>query len=279
MQLDWIRSYVTLVHFQHFTKTSEYLNLSQPTISIHIKKLEDYLGVKLIERSLTNRSFTLTSAGQEVFEQGKKMLEISRSIEQVKEKKEEVSLRIGATNTVSDVILPDFVKKIRVLYPQIRLQLMIHNHEQIVEGLEQHKLDLALVEGTSGLGPFHVEVVSRDELRFYAKQRMPLATSPLLLREKGSGTREYADQFLLSERIEPSEIIEASSHYLIKQLAIRGLGIAFLSHSMVKEEVSEGKLVPLNLHVIYRPFYAVYEEEHVHTPILKELCDLLQSIT
>ncbi|MED1865643.1 LysR family transcriptional regulator [Fictibacillus nanhaiensis] len=275
MQLDWIRSFVTLAHLKHFTKTSEFLNLSQPTISVHIKKLEDYLGLKLIRRSGTNQDFELTNPGLQVFEQGKKMLEISRNIESIKERNEEVLLRIGATHTVSDVLLPDFVKKIKLLYPFIQLKLMIHNHEQIVEELRKNEIDIALVEGTSGLDPFQVEVVSRDELRFYAQHRMAIETSPLLLREKGSGTREYADQFLRLERIEPVEIIEVSSHYLIKQLAVRGLGIGFLSYLMVKEEVLEGKLVPLDPHVVFRPFYAVYAEEYsagtIHSEILKLL--------
>lgn len=279
MQLDWIRSFVTLAHLKHFTKTSEFLNLSQPTISVHIRKLEDYLGLKLIQRSGMNQSFELTNVGVQVFEQGKKMLEISRTIESIKEENEEILLRIGATHTVSDVLLPDFVKKIKLLYPFIRLKLMIHNHEQIVVELQKKKIDIALVEGTSGLDPFQVEVVSRDELRFYAQHKMTIENSPLILREKGSGTREYADQLLRSERIEPTEIIEASSHYLIKQLAVRGLGIGFLSYWMVKDEVSEGKLVPLDPHVVYRPFYAVYAEEYASGTIYSEVLKLLRKFS
>ncbi|MBH0167828.1 LysR family transcriptional regulator [Fictibacillus sp. 18YEL24] len=279
MQLDWIKSFVTLAHLKHFTKTSEFLNLSQPTISVHIKKLEEYLGLKLIRRSGTNQSFELTNAGMQVYEQGKKMLEISRTIESIKEKNEEMLLRIGATHTVSDVLLPDFVKKIKLLYPYIHLKLIIHNHEQIVEELRLNKIDIALVEGTRGLDPFQVEVVSRDELRFYAQYRMSIVNSPLILREKGSGTREYADQFLRSERIEPVEIIEASSHYLIKQLALRGLGVGFLSYSMVKEEVLEGKLVPLDPHVVYRPFYVVCAVEYASGTIHSEVLKLLQNLS
>ncbi|MEK3808433.1 LysR family transcriptional regulator [Bacillus sp. FSL H8-0547] len=274
MQLDWIRTYVTLVQLRHFTKTSEFLNLSQPTISIHLKKLEDFVGTSLIKRSAPNRPFELTDAGRHVFEEGKKMLEISMTIERIKEKNNEVLLKLGATHTVSDVLLPDFVKKIKTIYPHVRLQLTIKNHEQIVDGLKQHKLDLALVEGKRGLEPFKVNVISRDELRFYASHHISIRTSPLLLRERGSGTREYADQFLLSERIDPVEVIEAGSHYLIKQLAVRGLGAAFLSHSMVKDEVENGKLVPLESHVVYRPFYAVHDEIAA-APFIEELLPLL----
>jgi LysR family transcriptional regulator, transcriptional activator of the cysJI operon len=277
MQLDWIRTFVTLAQLQHFTKTSEFLNLSQPTVSVHIKKMEQALGVELIHRSSTNQAFQLTPAGIQVFEQGKKMLELWRKMEQVTQKTEVILLRIGATHTVSDVLLPDFVKKIKILYPHVRLQLMIHNHETIVEALNHHDLDLALVEGTRGLEPFHLEVISRDELRFFASSRMNLLSTPLILREIGSGTREYADDFLRSERIVPTEILEASSHYLIKQLAVRGLGIAFLSSSMVKEEVLQGKLVPIDPYVIYRPFYAVYPENAKSGSIVRELVGLIES--
>ncbi|BCB02581.1 LysR family transcriptional regulator [Bacillus sp. KH172YL63] len=276
MQLDWIRSFVTLAQLQHFTKTSEFLNLSQPTVSVHIKKLEQYLGVALIHRTSNNQLFQLTPAGEKVFEQGKQMIDLWRSIEQVTEKTEEVQLRIGSTHTVSDVLLPDFVKKIKVLYPHVRLQLMIHNHDTIVEALHDQELDLALVEGTKGLDPFHAEVISRDELRFFASSRMNLRSSPMILREIGSGTREYADEFLRSERIIPAEILQASSHYLIKQLAVRGLGIAFLSSSMVKEEVQQGKLVPIDPYVIHRPFYAVYQEDAALVSIIKELVSVIE---
>ncbi|MGG1631195.1 LysR family transcriptional regulator [Rossellomorea sp. NRS-1567] len=277
MQLDWIRTFITLAQLQHFTKTSEFLNLSQPTVSVHIKKLEQSLGVELIHRSSTNQAFQLTSAGTHVFEQGKKILELWRTMEQVTQKTEEILLRIGATHTVSDVLLPDFVKKIKILYPHVRLQLMIHNHETIVEALNHHDLDLALVEGTRGLEPFQLEVISRDELRFFASSRMYLHSSPLILREIGSGTREYADDFLRSERIVPAEILEASSHYLIKQLAVRGLGIAFLSSSIVKEEVLQGMLVPIDPYVIHRPFYSVYPENGVAGSIVRELVKLIGS--
>lgn len=277
MQLDWIQTFVTLAQLQHFTKTSEYLNLSQPTVSVHIKKLEQTLGAPLIHRSSTNHLFELTPAGERVFESGKQMMELWRTMEQVNQKKEEVHLRIGSTHTVSDVLLPDFVKKIKILYPQVRLQLMIQNHENIVESLNSNDLDLALVEGTKGLEPFNVEVISRDELRFFASNRMNLHSSPFILREIGSGTREYADDFLKSERIVPVEVLEASSHFLIKQLAVRGLGIAFLSSSMVKEEVMQGKLVPIEPYVIHRPFYSVYPENVHSIPIIKELVALFES--
>ncbi|WP_171050948.1 LysR family transcriptional regulator [Bacillus sp. BHET2] len=276
MQLDWIRTFVTLAQLQHFTKTSEFLNLSQPTVSVHIKKLEQSLGVELIHRSSTNQLFELTPAGKNVFEQGKQMLDLWRTMEQATQKTEDIQLRIGSTHTVSDVLLPDFVKKIKVLYPHVRLQLMIHNHETIVEALNHHELDLALVEGTKGLEPFHVEVISRDELRFFASSRMNLRSSPLILREIGSGTREYANEFLRSERIVPAEILQASSHYLIKQLAVRGLGIAFLSSSMVKEEVQQGKLVPIDPYVIHRPFYAVYPESAASVALIKELVAVIE---
>jgi LysR family transcriptional regulator, transcriptional activator of the cysJI operon len=276
MQLDWIRTFVTLAQLQHFTKTSEYLNLSQPTVSVHIKKLEQTLGAALIHRSSTNQHFELTLAGRRVFEHGKDMLELWRKMEQVNQKKEEIQLRIGSTHTVSDVLLPDFAKKIKVLYPQVRLQLMIHNHETIVEALTSDELDLALVEGTKGLEPFHVEVISRDELRFFASSRMNLHSSPFIFREIGSGTREYADEFLRSERIVPVEVLEASSHFLIKQLAVRGLGIAFLSSSMVKDEVLQGKLVPIEPYVIHRPFYAVHSENATSVSVIKELISLIE---
>ncbi|WP_201715845.1 LysR family transcriptional regulator [Rossellomorea arthrocnemi] len=276
MQLDWIRTFVTLAQLQHFTKTSDYLNLSQPTVSVHIKKLEQTIGAALIYRSSTNQHFELTPAGERVFEQGKKMMELWRTMEQVNQNNQEIQLRIGSTHTVSDVLLPDFVKKIKVLYPQVRLQLMIHNHETIVEALNSKEIDLALVEGTKGLEPFHVEVISRDELRFFASARMKLHSSPFIFREKGSGTREYADDFLRSERIVPVEILEASSHFLIKQLAVRGLGIAFLSSSMVKDEVLQGKLVPIEPYVIHRPFYAVHPENANSISVIKELISLIE---
>jgi LysR family transcriptional regulator, transcriptional activator of the cysJI operon len=276
MELTWIRTFVTLAHFQHFTKTSEFLNMSQPTVSIHVKKLEQSLGVNLIDRSSTHLPFTLTPAGQKVFADGQKMIELWKSMEHAGEEREEVLLRIGSTNTVSEALLPDFVKKLKILYPHVRLQMKIHNHNRIVELLENHELDLAIVEGTKGIEPFQAEVICRDELRFFANKGMNLHSSPLILREKGSGTRDYADQFIKTEQIHPAEIIEAGSHHLIKQLALRGLGIAFLSSSMVKEEVAAGKLFPIDPYVIHRPFYSVCPADTAAGGVIRELIGVLK---
>lgn len=279
MQIDWIRTFVTLAQLQHFTKTSEFLNLSQPTVSVHIKKLEQALGVALISRSSNSPAFQLTPAGQKVYEQGKKMLEIARSMEHIHDEKEEFHLRIGSTHTVSDVLLPDFVKQLKLMYPHAHLQLRINNHETIVEELNHGEIDFALVEGTKGLEPFQVEVIARDEIRFFASNRMSLESSPIILRELGSGTREYADDLLRSERIQPVEILEASSHSLIKQLAIRGLGIAFLSTSMVKEELRQGKLVPIDPFVVYRPFYFVHAGKSGEGSVVDNLVQLVKGLS
>ncbi|MCA1054367.1 LysR family transcriptional regulator [Rossellomorea aquimaris] len=276
MELNWIRTFVTLAHFQHFTKTSEFLNLSQPTVSVHIKKLEESLGVKLIDRSSPHIPFTLTPAGQKVFAEGQKMMEIWKSMEHSGDEQDEILLRIGSTHTVSAALLPDFVKKIKILYPHVRLQIKVHNHDGIVELLENHELDLAIVEGTRGIEPFQTEIISRDELRFFAKRGMTLHSSPLILREEGSGTRDYAEQFIKSEQINPAEIIEAGSHHLIKQLALRGLGIAFLSSSMVKEEVANGTLFPIDPYVIHRPFYAVCPADSRAEEMIKEMIGMLK---
>ena len=276
MELTWIRTFVTLAHFQHFTKTSEFLNMSQPTVSIHVKKLEESLGVKLIDRNSTRLPFTLTPAGEKVFADGQKMIELWKSMEHAGEEREEVMLKIGSTHTVSAALLPDFIKKIKMLHPHVRLKIEIHNHDRIVELLENQELDLAIVEGTKGIEPFQTEVISRDELRFFANRGMNLHTSPLILREKGSGTRDYADQFIKSEQITPAEIIEAGSHHLIKQLALRGLGIAFLSSSMVKDEVAAGKLLPLDPYVIHRPFFAVCPADSPAGSVIRELIGVLK---
>lgn len=74
MQLDWLRTFITLVDLQHFTKTSDHLHLSQPTVSVHIKKLEETLGVPLIHRS-KQRPFELTEQGKIVYEHGITLLE------------------------------------------------------------------------------------------------------------------------------------------------------------------------------------------------------------
>lgn len=191
---------------------------------------------------------------------------------------EMTKLRIGATHTVSDVLLPEFITQFRTLFPAVKLQLKIQNHDTIIKALTEQVIDIAFVEGTKGLEPFYTKVISQDELKFYASQSVSLEQTPLILRESGSGTRAYADRFLQTQRITPVEVIEASSHFLIKQLAIRGLGAALLSSAMVKKEVERGELIAIEPYIIHRPFYAVYSESIQSEPIFQRILSTLPLI-
>lgn len=277
MQLDWLRTFVTLVDLQHFTKTSEHLHLSQPTVSVHIKKLEETLGVPLINRS-KQRPFEVTEQGKIVYEHGITILENWLKLQSAVTMTEMTKLRIGATHTVSDVLLPEFITQFRTLFPKAKLQLMIQNHDTIIKALTDHSIDIGFVEGTKGIEPFHTQVISQDELKFYANRAVSLEQTPLILRESGSGTRAYADRFLQTQRITPVEVIEVSSHFLIKQLAVRGLGAALLSSAMVKEEVARGELIAIEPYTIHRPFYAVYGEHILSEPLFQTIISTLPLI-
>ena len=146
MNLQELRYLVAVAEQRHFGRAAEACNVSQPTLSSQIKKLEDELGVTLLER--TNKRVALTPVGAQIVEHAQKALKEAGQMEAVARAAKDPllgPLRLGAIPTLAPYLLPLILKPLKQQYPGLTIELWEDQTKALVDGLRNHRLDAALL--------------------------------------------------------------------------------------------------------------------------------------
>ncbi|MGG0413846.1 LysR family transcriptional regulator [Peribacillus simplex] len=250
MYYDALKTFVTLVEVKNFTKTAEILLMSQPSVSLHIKKLEEEFQTKLFLRSPKFLKVTLT--GEILYDRAKQMITIyeqTRQDIQEHDKSIKGELKIGASFTIGEYILPSLLIDLQEDYPELELQVVIGNTEEIVQAVRLYKVDIGLIEGQTNEKELSVHPFMQDELFIVSSNNHELANKDeveitdlhdqaWVTREVGSGTREYLNHVIRSNGLKIKSILTISSNQGIKETLIKnGAGLALLSRSVIERDV------------------------------------------
>ncbi len=246
---------VTLADLRHFGRAAEACFVSQPTLSTQIRKLEDELGVQLVERA--PRQIMLTDAGAEIVERARTVL---RDVEQIKEvarrtrDPEAGSIRLGVFPTLGPYLLPHIVPEINHQYPKLELLLLEDKTEQLLDWLRDGQIDAALlalpvdddrlvVEPLFD-EPFVVAVPQQHEL---AKRRTvsmdDLRDHTLLLLEDGHCLRDQALDVCQMASANERQGFRATSLETLRQMVATGVGATLLPTLATKVPESGNKIV------------------------------------
>jgi len=155
MNLQELRYFAAVVEFRHFGRAAEACHVSQPTLSAQIRKLEEELGVTLLER--TNKRVDLTPVGQQILEHAQRALKETGQIESVARAARDPlvgALRLGVIPTLAPYLLPLILGPLRKGYPGLAIELWEDQTRLLVEGLRSHRLDAALVASSLGSAEF-----------------------------------------------------------------------------------------------------------------------------
>ncbi|WP_044199381.1 LysR family transcriptional regulator [Dyadobacter tibetensis] len=256
----------------NFTRTAEELFISQPAVTRHVHELEAQLKTKLFDRSGPHLS--LTAAGEVLLRYSDHIFELYRNLEfeiNGLSERRNGKLRLGASTTVAQYILPPILAAFRRQYPEIELTLTIRNTEEIEHALQNKEVDIALIEGYSRNNSIRYTEFLKDEIVLVSRVNNPLARSgeivpqqlkhiPLLLREPGSGTLEVIAHGLKSVGLKLSDLqqdMQLGSSESMKLYMLHSDSMAFLSvHAVIKElENKECTIVDVTGLTIERYFY------------------------
>jgi LysR family hydrogen peroxide-inducible transcriptional activator len=163
MNLQELRYLVAIAEHRHFGRAAEACNVSQPTLSSQIKKLEDELGVTLLER--TNKRVDITPVGSQILTHAKRALSEAAQMEAVARAARDPlvgALKLGVIPTVAPYLMPLILKPLRQGYPGLTIELWEDQTRALVEGLRNHKLDAALL-ATATDAPEITEIELYDE--------------------------------------------------------------------------------------------------------------------
>ena len=146
-----LKTFIEVVEQQSFTKAAQKLNISQPTVSLHIRRLEECFNAVLIRRSKKQKQLSVTYAGMIVYDAAKQMKSLWQFTEiTVKELGSEIKGRLAIRCMPAGYFLPEFLGRFMKRYPQLDIEVKIDNTVHICELLQSNKIDVGLVEGETG---------------------------------------------------------------------------------------------------------------------------------
>lgn len=247
--LEELQTFITVAELQSFTRAAEQLNISQPTVSLHVKRLEEYFNEILIYRSRQQKKPVITAAGRRLYQQAKKMLSLWKSTyNYVKDDfTHSGSLTIGVTFTIGEYFLPEFLGEFNREFPDIKVELEIGNTQKISELLNNYKIDAAIVEGNIIGEKFVKRHLYKDRLVIIApvgKEKESLEDERWIIRENGSGTRSQWEQLIgngLTElKFKP---LVMNSNFAVKEAVRNNLGVALLSEYIAEEAAKNKEVV------------------------------------
>ena len=201
-----------------FTKASQELFISQPAITKHIQELESTYHTRLFDRQ--GGKISLTESGQLLLEHCERILEEYRKLEyemHLLHNQYTGELRLGASTTIAQYVLPPMLGTFISKFPQVELSLLNGNTREMEAALQEHRIDLAMVEGVTRLPNLRYTPFLEDELVIVVRtgSRLPvddeitpqrLARLPLVLRERGSGTLDVFERAMLQHNIKLSTL-------------------------------------------------------------------------
>ena len=256
---DELKTFVTVVEYKNFTKAGQYLNLSQPSVSTHIKNLESYYGVTLINRSIKHKSIAITESGYKLYNRAKEILHIlDTTYIEVRNVSDSIkrTIKIGASLTIGEYILPTFLGIFYKKYPNIEVKLLIDNTTVIAENVKDLTLDIGFIEGISYNPNLNQGYLSEDKMVLAVPYNSKFNFDSLqnqnwIAREEGSGTRDYLNIFFNSNKIVPKNLMVLGSNYAVKEAVRNGLGITLISNFVAQPAAKNNELNILELDKSY----------------------------
>ena len=270
-----LRVFRQVAELQSITKAARALHLSQPAVTKHVQLLEAELRVPLFIR--VANGMILTQAGIAYLQHVQVIALADEQIAQHLQAPAGIStgrLRLGSNKTLLAYYLPKILNRFKQRYPSVVCEIIDGNTDTIIGALLDQHVDLALIEGPCQRPEFQKQTFLEDEIVWVASPADPLLKissptvkqvleRPLIIREVGSGSRQFMEQNLQQLRVPLNRLKiaqEIPSPEAIKRLVSAGLGIGYVFRLGVEQELASGKLVKINCSKlnIWRPFSVLY---------------------
>ena len=292
MEFKQLESFAAVVRLNSFTKAAESLYISQPTISTHIRALEEELGTRLIMR--TTKNIDVTPEGMKLFEYAINILELrDRMLQECSADARQI-IHLGASTIPSAYILPEVLPSFGKLYPNAFFIIHQTDSKGVVEGLTDGIYDVGLIGMPCSRETLYSEAfckdrmvlitpVSEEYLTLYNNGASPediLRNHPVILREKGSGSKKSADFFLERAGIN-EETLQVSARVndpeAIKNLVAGGLGVSIISKRAAGNFLREKRLLSFELpeSANDRDLYMVCRREQAERSPVKDFVEFL----
>ena len=245
----------------NMSQVAKDMYISQPSISQCISEIESEVDAKLFDR--IGKKLYLTHEGQIFYEYTRRILNIyEEGINVIRSSKSNKGkLVIGASTTIGTYIMPYIIHKFNQKEKDIEISMIIDNKQNIEELILNNKVDIGFIEGISSYSNLNQEYLSEDKMvlavpynSYWINNKFNfdlLQNQNWVAREEGSGTREYLNLFLNSNKITPKNLMILGSNYAVKEAVRNGLGITIISNFVAHPAAKNKELITIELDKSY----------------------------
>ena len=293
MEFKQLEAFVAVIDYGSFSEAARKLYLTQPTISAHVRSLEEELHTKLILR--TTKKTTITTRGYQLYDSAVRMLEIRNNLLENFTGVQKHMIDLAASTIPSSYLLPEILAAFGKTHPDIYFHSLQADSAESINRVLDGTVDLALVgqntrDETCVFLPFCQDelVIATPITDHYLSLQNKTVTfedfikDPIIIREKGSGTKKEMDLFLEQIGIKPSDLnVIARMNDLegIKKSIVNGLGISILSarSAIDLQKTKQILLFPLEESAHKRSFYIVYSKNRILKPHVRQFIQFVQN--
>jgi DNA-binding transcriptional LysR family regulator len=294
MDLWQMKIFVAIVDAKSFSKASELIHLSQPTVSSHIKELENYFGCRLLDR--LGKHTEPTKAGHILYQYAKKIIKLKEQAEAAVNDflgENKGSVVIGASTIPSGYILPKIIGHFSQKYPGICIELIAGDTTQIIQDIKKGNIEAGFVGAKIEDALLIQEEFVRDEMKLIIPEDHPwadreivscteLADQAFIARERGSGTWQSILKSMNNAGFDSHHIhtpIIMGNTVSVIQSILHGAGISILSTVAVQDYIKKGQLKALTIRELdlSRFFYLTTSSRRYISPICKKFIEFAQT--
>jgi len=259
MNLNQLRAFYTVLKTGSFSSAAEELCVTEPAVFIQVRSLERHLGFTLLDK--IGKELKPTEAGKVLYEYGEKIFtlvdEAARAVQELQDLKHG-HLRVGVTQALAQYLMPILVSDFQDRHPHIAVSMDGGSSRGLVEGILQHRYELAVVARVPYPDRITFIPYTRDDILLIVSPHHALAKKkkvslseltkePVILTDAKSAVKFSVWKGFEKKGLHPSAIIEAGNLDFIKQLVEKGKGYSFLASICVQEEISKGILATIPL--------------------------------
>lgn len=287
MTIRHLKTFCAVCEEGGITRAAEKLCVAQPSVSQTIGELERYYGVSLFDR--VGRRLVLTPEGERLRVKAQEAIaSFSEFEEAARDTNARHVIRIGSSVTAGQMVLPRLIAAIEATLDRAECRAIADSAAAVEELVEEGALDFALVEGSVSRA-LAAEAVFSDRLMAVCSAGMKikntlspaeLVSLPLLLRRRGSASRDLLDERLSALGLKAQPKLSSSSNSVLLAAAREGLGVAVLPEALVAADLSAGRLKEVWIQglELSRRWFAVRRQDKKFTPVQQQAFELLFSL-
>lgn len=293
MDLWRLQIFCRVVELRSFSRAADAVFLSQPTVSSHIKDLEDHFSCRLVDR--LGREVIPTKAGELLYTYAAKIISLKEETEKALAEfhgKIKGHLTIGGSTIPGSYILPPLLGAFKKVYPEVTITIIQRDSAGVVTDTLEGRVELGIVGAAPHEPRLDQEKVMDDEMFLIVPtahkwtkrasiSMQDLVTEPFVMREPGSGTRKSLEELLeqAGHRLDELNVVaELGSTEAVRQAVKAGVGVSVLPECAVADELAARTLTKVKIRGISFPrsFFLITHKYRTQSPICRTFVDFLR---